>query len=274
MIFNESHRACTGGIDFNALRYRTNTEPKAKSGCLLAIEVRGLDLLLEAGSRNLHPIGTWLLKRDCKTAVALGSCAGLCSGCGVTDDDLGVWDDGAGLIGDETVDSDAGERCQVAGLVGLRGELGFGGKRDLGAAGVVGGGEGLEEGLRGTGDEVEVDVDPVRAGGVVDDGPALEGGGLVGFAIGEKDAVGGLPDGDLGDVGDAEVAAAAGSVGGAIEEGEVAEALVAGASEEFQVAGDVGVEGGVEQDDGGGGGEFEGADGAGVGDYGEEATVA
>ena len=53
----------------------------------------------------------------------------------------------------------------------------------------------------------------------------------------------------------------------------MAEALVAGAGEEFEVAGDVGVEGGVEEGDGDGGGEFEGADLAGVGDDSDVAAV-
>ena len=50
----------------------------------------------------------------------------------------------------------------------------------------------------------------------------------------------------------------------------MAEALVAVAGDELEVAGDVGVEGGVEEADFGGWGEFEGADVAGVGDDGEE----
>ncbi len=58
-----------------------------------------------------------------------------------------------------------------------------------------------------------MDVEPVGAGGVVDDGPALEGGvWRGGFGVGEEDAVGGFPDGDFGDVGDAEVALAGASV--------------------------------------------------------------
>ena len=68
----------------------------------------------------------------------------------------------------------------VAALVGLRGELGFLGEADLGAAGVDGVGERLDEALRRAGDEGELDVDPVGAGGVVDDGPALQGRGLFG----------------------------------------------------------------------------------------------
>ena len=86
----------------------------------------------------------------------------------------------------------------------------FFGDGDFGAAGVDGLGEGLDEGLGGSGDEGEVDVDPVGAGGVVDDGPALEGGRLGwlrGFGgVCEEDAVGGLPDGDFGDVGELEFA--------------------------------------------------------------------
>jgi hypothetical protein len=53
----------------------------------------------------------------------------------------------------------------------------------------------------------------------------------------------------------------------------VAEALVAGAGEEFEVAGDVSVQGGVEQGDGDVLCQFEGADLAGVGDDGEEALL-
>jgi len=168
-----------------------------------------------------------------------------------------------------------------AGLVALGGELGFGGDGDLGAAGVDGMREGLDEALGGAGDEGELDVDPVGAGGVVDDGPALEGGGLHptgrsapggdpglaggglvggrllargwgsrGLGVGEEDAVGGLPDGDLGEVGDAEVAAAAG--GAFVEEGEVAEAAAAAPVEELEVVGEVGEE--VSLGHGGGGG--------------------
>ena len=158
----------------------------------------------------------------------------------------------------------------VAGVEGLGGELGVLGDGDFGAAGVEGGAEGLDEGLRGAGDEVEVDVDPVGAGGVVDDGPALEGGGGFGVpGIGEEDAVGGFPDGDFGDVGDAEVALA----GAAIEQGEVAEALAAVVGEQLEVAVDVALEGGVKELDGDGGGELEGAGGAGVRDDGEETAV-
>ena len=77
-----------------------------------------------------------------------------------------------------------------------------------------------------------MDVDPVGAGGVVDDGPALQGGGGFGvFGIREEDAVGGFPDGDFGDVGDAEVALA----GAAVEQGEVAEALAAVVGEQLEV---------------------------------------
>ena len=65
------------------------------------------------------------------------------------------------------------------------------------------------------------------------------------FGVGEEDAVGGLPDGDFGDVADVEVAGA----GAVVLQGEVAEALVAVGGEEFEVAGDVGVEGGVEEAD-------------------------
>jgi hypothetical protein len=61
--------------------------------------------------------------------------------------------------------------------VGLGSELGFLGDGDLGAAGVDGVGEWLDEGLGGAGDEGEVDIEPVGAGGVVDYGPALEGRG-------------------------------------------------------------------------------------------------
>ena len=53
----------------------------------------------------------------------------------------------------------------------------------------------------------------------------------------------------------------------------MAEALVAVGVDELEVAGDVGGEGGVEEVDGGGGGELEGADFAGVGDDGEEAAL-
>ena len=86
-------------------------------------------------------------------------------------------------------------------------------------------------------------------------------------SVREEDAVGGLPDGDFGDVAQFEFAGA----GSVVLDGEVAEALVAVGVDELEVAGDVGVEGGVEEADGGGGGELEGADFAGVGDDGEEA---
>ena len=89
------------------------------------------------------------------------------------------------------------------------------------------------------------------------------------MGIGEEDAVGGLPDGDFGDVADVELAGA----GAVVLQGQVAQALVAGAGEQLQVAGDVGVEVGVEQADLGGGREFEGADFAGVGDDGDEALL-
>ena len=61
------------------------------------------------------------------------------------------------------------------------------------------------------------------------------------------------------------------AVGGGAEvfEGEVAEALGAGGVEELEVAVDVLLEGGVEEMDGGGGGDFEGAGVSGVGDDGE-----
>ena len=95
------------------------------------------------------------------------------------------------------------------------------------------------------------------------------------MGVGEEDAVGGLPDGDLGEVGDTEVAAAAG--GAFVEEGEVAEAAAAAPVEELEVVGEVGAEGEVEEADGGGGGELEGADGsclgAGVGGDGEEVSL-
>ncbi len=63
--------------------------------------------------------------------------------------------------------------------MGLGRELGFLRERNLRAAGVVGGGERLDEALRGSCDQGELDVVPVGAGGVVDDRPALEGGGLL-----------------------------------------------------------------------------------------------
>ena len=53
----------------------------------------------------------------------------------------------------------------------------------------------------------------------------------------------------------------------------MAEALAAVVGEELEVAVDVGLEGGVEEADVGGGGKFEGADGSGVGDYGDEALL-
>ena len=119
-----------------------------------------------------------------------------------------------------------------------------------------------------------MDVDPVGAGGVVDDGPALEGGGGFGvFGVGEEDPVGGFPDGDLGDVADAEVALACAAVWRTIQQSKVAEALAAVVGEQLEVAVDVGFERVVEQADGDGGGELEGAGGAGVGDDGEEAAV-
>ena len=68
--------------------------------------------------------------------------------------------------------------------MGLRSELGFLGDGDFGAAGVDGLGERLDEALRRAGDEGELDVVPVAAGGVVDYGPALEGGGLLWWRAG------------------------------------------------------------------------------------------
>ena len=53
----------------------------------------------------------------------------------------------------------------------------------------------------------------------------------------------------------------------------MAEALVAGVRDELEVAGDVGVEGGVDEGDGDALGELDGADLAGVGDDGEEAVL-
>ena len=94
-------------------------------------------------------------------------------------------------------------------------------------------------------------------------------GGLGTFGVGEEDAVGGLPDGDFGDVRELEFAGA----GAVVVDGEVAEALVAVGVDELEVAGDVGVEGGVEEADGGGGGELEGADFACVGDDGDEGAL-
>ena len=154
--------------------------------------------------------------------------------------------------------------------MGLRGELGLLGDGDLGAAGVDGLGEGLDEALGVAGDEREVDVDPVGAGCVVDDGPALEGGGWRGGrrdCVGEENAVGGLPDGDFREVGEAELAGA----GAGVIEGDAADGLVAVGVEQLEVLGEVVVGGGVEEADGESGGHLEDADFAGVGGYGDEA---
>ncbi len=160
--------------------------------------------------------------------------------------------------------------------MGLRGQLGLLGEGDLGATAIVGDGEGLDEALRGAGDEGQLDVDPVRAGGVVDDGPALQGRGLRGRlgeagvgCVGEEDAVGGLPDGDLREVGDLQAAGAGSYIG----EGKATQALVAVGVEELEIVVDVGVEGGIEEAYLGGAGELEGANGAGVGDDGEEGPL-
>ncbi len=87
--------------------------------------------------------------------------------------------------------------------------------------------------------------------------------------VGEEDAVGGLPDGNLGDVADVEVARAA----SVVLQGEVTEAFTAVVGDEFEVAGEIGVEAGIEESNLRGGGEFEGADGSGVGDDGEETML-
>ncbi len=154
----------------------------------------------------------------------------------------------------------------------LWGKLGVLRDWDVGAAGVDGLRERLKEALWGARDERELNIVPVGADGVIDDGPALEGGGLRragGWSGGQEDAVGGLPDGDLGDVGDTEVAGA----GSVVLKGEVAESLTAVGGDELKITGEVGVEGGIEESYLGGEGELEGADGARVGDDGEEAAL-
>jgi hypothetical protein len=83
---------------------------------------------------------------------------------------------------------------------------------------------------------------------------------MSGRAVGEEDAVSGLPDGDFGDVGNAEFA----RTGAAVGKGQVAETPGAVAGEEFEVASDVLMECCVKQADGGGGSEFEGANFAAV----------
>ena len=152
--------------------------------------------------------------------------------------------------------------------MGLRGGHGGGGDGDLRAAQVEGLGEGLDEALRGAGDERELDVVPVGADGVIDDGPALEDGGLLG-GFGEDDAVGGFPDGDFADVADVELARAAAEG----VEGEMAEAGGVVGAEEFEVAVELGLEAGVERAHAKGGGELDDADCAAGGDDGEVEAV-
>ena len=159
--------------------------------------------------------------------------------------------------------------------MGLRGELGFLGEADFRAARVVRDGQRLDEALRCACDERELYVDPVCAGGVVDDGPALQRCGLafgIGsrLGIGEENAVGGFPDGDFADVTDVKLAGSA----AVVLQREVAKTLVARAGEQLQVAGDVGVQVGVEQADLSSGGEFHGADFTGLADDGDDAFLA
>ena len=93
--------------------------------------------------------------------------------------------------------------------------------------------------------------------------------GRCGGGIGEEDAVGGLPDRDLGEEGDAKIARSGASVG----ERQVAKAFVAIAVQEFEVGIEVGAQGCVEEANDSSGGELEGSGGAGVGEDGEEATI-
>ena len=150
------------------------------------------------------------------------------------------------------------------GFVGLGGGLGGGRDRDFGAADVERLREGLDEALRCSGDERELDVVPVGPDGVIDDGPALEDGG-VGCVFRKDQAVGGFPDGHFADVADAELALA----GAEGVEGEMAEAGGVVGAEEFQVAVELALQAGVEGSDAEGGGELDDADCALGGDDGE-----
>src|SRR5262249_32061568 len=94
-------------------------------------------------------------------------------------------------------------------LVLARHDSGDGGDGDEGACGVEGFVQVHLEGNGSAGDQGEVDVGPVLVGGVFDDGPAVEGcrRSLPRF-VGQDEAIGGLPDGHLVDVGDDDAAGA------------------------------------------------------------------
>src|SRR6266436_1972314 len=128
----------------------------------------------------------------------------------------------------------AAEQC---GGVSLRRELHAFGKGDRGAATVEWLGKLLNEGVRSSGHEGELDIVPIFADGVVDDGPALQEWPLSRFA-GQNDAIGGLPDGHFADIADVEIAFAA-SGGG---ESHAANVLIARGSDEAEVLSDFGLQ--------------------------------
>ena len=150
-------------------------------------------------------------------------------------------------------------------LLCLRRKLRGSGKFDDGAADVVGLRDLLDKGLRGSGDERELDVAPIFADRVIDHGPALEERlGLRILRRWKDDPVSGLPDWDFADVADKDIARAFAAGG----DGHLTDIFVAGAAKQGHVTRHFAVHIRFEDAHGGCGSEVEGVEFAGVGDQG------
>ena len=189
----------------------------------------------EAGPLQFDAVIASLLRREGILAAAVG--AGLRDHRAIRTkepDGCSCYDGTAGVRHGTVEASVAAEQC---GGVRLRRELhGFRQRHDRSAA-IKRLGKLLNERMWSAGYEGQLDVVPIFADGVVDDGPALQERFFFRFD-GQNDAIRRLPDGHFADIADVEIAfAAAGR-----REGHAANVLIACGSDEAEVFSDFGLE--------------------------------